>query len=110
MCGTLHPVGTPVCTTCRASGVAQLRLMFECPTCGNLGLNPSCESCLPVASEFPYSVVDDEELIVAEEIEDGEDSDVGFDLLSGDGQEADGKLIVDLTDDDDEEDDDLDDD
>ena len=35
MCGTCHPVGTVVCSACRATGVAQLRLMFECPTCGD---------------------------------------------------------------------------
>src|SRR5262245_19130756 len=68
MCGTHHPVGTAVCSTCRASGVTQLRLMFECPTCGHLGLNPQCEMC-PATGELPYSVVEDEELIVAEEID-----------------------------------------
>ena len=65
MCGTHHPVGTPACSTCRASGVTQLRLMFECPACGSLGLNPTCDVCPPVV---PLSLDDD--LIVAEEVPD----------------------------------------
>jgi hypothetical protein len=65
MCGTHHPVGTAVCSTCRASGVPQLRLMLECPTCGHLGITPSCERCPPVV---PLEL--DAELIVAEEVVD----------------------------------------
>ncbi|MCI0701390.1 MAG: hypothetical protein L0241_09950, partial [Planctomycetia bacterium] len=47
MCGTHHPVGTVVCSTCHAEGVNQLRLMFECQQCGRLGLAPQCVSCPP---------------------------------------------------------------
>ena len=61
MCGTHHPVGTSVCATCRASGVTQLRLMFECPTCGQLGLSPVCATCPP-----PLELDDD--LILADEV------------------------------------------
>ena len=69
MCGTPHPVGTIVCSACRATGVAQLRLMFECPTCGRLDLNPICEFCpRPAdATAFAFEV---DELIMAEEIVD----------------------------------------
>lgn len=67
MCGTHHPVGTPVCSTCRASGVTQLRLMFECPSCGRLDLNPVCETC-PRPAQSIYEL--DDELIVAEEVAD----------------------------------------
>ena len=65
MCGTVHAVGTLACSTCRASGVTQLRLMFECPTCAGLGLNPTCGTCPPVV---PLEL--DDELIVAEEVTD----------------------------------------
>ena len=67
MCGTHHPVGTPACATCRASGVAQMRLMFECPACGGLGLNPTCAACPAVV---PLDL--DDELVVAEEVPDGD--------------------------------------
>jgi hypothetical protein len=67
MCGTGHPVGTIVCSACRATGVAQLRLMFECQTCGRLDLNPTCAFCpRPADGTEPAFEVD--ELIVAEEI------------------------------------------
>jgi hypothetical protein len=112
MCGTHHPVGTPACTTCRASGVTQLRLMFECPTCGRLGLNPTCEACLPpVAAFVPYEVVE-EDLIVAEEIQEeplslddaaDSDDDLKFDF---DEDEEDEKVVIDLSDDEIEEDED----
>ena len=65
MCGTSHPVGTIACSACRASGVGQLRLMFECPTCGRLDLSPVCEFCPRPATAFAYEV---DELIIAEEI------------------------------------------
>lgn len=90
MCGTQHPVGTAVCSACGATGVAQLRLMFECPTCGHFGLNPQCGRC-PVV--VPLDLDDD--LIVAEEIADEPDDfhfDLDFELDLGD--EA---IIVDLT-------------
>ena len=45
MCGTHHPVGTEVCSTCRASGITQLRLMFECETCRQLDIKPTCDAC-----------------------------------------------------------------
>jgi hypothetical protein len=65
MCGTHHAVGTAACSTCNASGVSQLRLMFECEACGALGLDPTCAPCadrdLILAEEVPpYVVVDDE--------------------------------------------------
>lgn len=67
MCGTHHPVGTPVCSTCRASGVTQLRLMFECQSCGRLDLSPVCAAC-PRPAQPIYELDDD--LIVAEEVVD----------------------------------------
>lgn len=70
MCGTHHPVGTAVCCACRATGVAQLRLMFECPTCQHLGLNPFCEACLPVA------LLDEDEMALANEVTESELIDV----------------------------------
>src|SRR6476620_6307521 len=102
MCGTHHPVGTPACTTCRASGVAQLRLMFECQTCGHLGINPVCEACPYIE---PLELDDD--LIIAEEVADepltldaaGDFGDLDFDLdLDLDGDEVeDGALVIDLS-------------
>lgn len=68
MCGTLHPVGVPACSACRAAGVPQLRLMFECQSCGLLDLNPVCGTCPPTATERVYELDDD--LIVAEEVPD----------------------------------------
>ena len=65
MCGTHHPVGTTVCSTCRASGVTQLRLMFECPKCARLGISPTCDQCPHVV---PLEL--DGDLIVAEEVAD----------------------------------------
>ena len=69
MCGTHHPVGTVVCSACRATGVAQLRLMFECQTCGRLDLSPLCECCPRPASESEL-VLDLDDLIVAEVVTD----------------------------------------
>jgi hypothetical protein len=70
MCGTHHAVGTPVCSTCRASGVTQLRLMFECQSCGRLDLSPVCASCPhPGQAVEPVYELDDD-LIVAEEVAD----------------------------------------
>jgi hypothetical protein len=103
MCGTHHAVGTPACTTCRASGVTQMRLMFECPTCGHLGINPVCEAC-PIIEPLEL----DDDLIVAEEVTDdstGEDFE-DFDLDLEDEFEEDEALVVDLSEEnfDDEED------
>ncbi len=115
MCGTHHPVGTLVCSTCRASGVTQLRLMFECPACGHLGINPVCQACLPVVP--PYEVVEPAEtegdLIVAEEVVDGsltpDDDDFTLELDEDDGEEEDEKVVVDLSEEADEDEwDDLD--
>lgn len=86
MCGTHHPVGTIVCSTCRASGVAQLRLMFECQTCGRLDLKPTCETCPPPEVALPpdpFTLDLDDDLIVAEEVTDAAES------------EEDEKLVVD---------------
>jgi hypothetical protein len=112
MCGTHHPVGTPVCSTCRASGVTQLRLMFECQSCGSLGLNPACERCsAPAAQSVPSAP--EEDLILAEEISDESFSFVGFEVVEDEDHEltidlddeADEKVVVDVSDDLDEEDD-----
>lgn len=94
VCGTNHPVGTPACATCRATGVQNLRLMFECPSCFRLGLNPTCDACRPPPYEVveepagpadqPYEVVegagDGFEFTLDEEDEPdlGDDSDAGF--------------------------------
>jgi hypothetical protein len=109
MCGTHHPVGTPVCTTCRASGVAQMRLMFECPTCGHLGINPVCEAC-----PFIEPLDLDDDLIIAEEIIDepialdpaAEEEDFDLDLDFDEDDTEDEVVIMDLSEeslDDDEE-------
>jgi recombinational DNA repair protein RecR len=96
MCGTHHPVGTRTCSTCRASGVTQLRLMFECPSCGRLDLAPVCEVC-------PAASASDEDLILAEEV-----TDEPLSLGDTDGvrlpyevveDEADEMAVVDLTED-----------
>jgi len=50
VCGTILTVGTTLCGTCRASGIHNLRLLFECTTCFRLGLSPSCEICSPPLS------------------------------------------------------------
>ena len=102
MCGTLHPVGTASCSTCRATGVGQLRLMFECPTCHRLGLNPACGACPAATPADP-----NEELIVAEEVLDEayslDEIEVGGDdaelVLDFDEDEADESLVVDESDD-----------
>ena len=110
MCGTHHVVGTPACTTCRASGVTQMRLMFECPTCGGLGINPICAAC-PFIEPLE---LDDDGLIVAEEVPDEpleldiEDLDFDLDIDLGEDSE-DEALVVDLSEESiDEEDEDFD--
>ncbi|MBM3979301.1 MAG: hypothetical protein FJ304_03270 [Planctomycetes bacterium] len=85
MCGTHHAVGTATCSTCNASGVSQLRLMFECEACGALGLSPACAPCadrdLLLAEEVPpFVVVDDAD----EEFELTFDEDELFDLSDDD--------------------------
>ena len=112
MCGTHNPVGSPSCSTCRASGVPQLRLMFECSACDALGLNPSCTAC-PVG--VPLDLDDD--LIVAEEvhdepvlidpagIEDFEEVDLRLGLepieeLALELEDEDEAIVIDLTDED----------
>lgn len=92
MCGTHHPVGTIVCSTCRASGLAQLRLMFECQTCGRLDLAPMCVTCPPPAVSLDL----DDGLIEAEVI----DEPLALDVE--DGVEEDEKLVVDLSEDEEE--------
>jgi hypothetical protein len=106
MCGTHHAVGTPACTTCRASGVAQMRLMFECPTCGHLGINPVCEACAIIE---PLELDDD--LIVAEEVTDDSTAE-DFELDLDFDDEEDEALVVDLSEEsfDDDEDSELDED
>jgi hypothetical protein len=47
VCGTILPVGSGICGTCRATGLQNLRLLFECMKCFRTGLNPTCESCSP---------------------------------------------------------------
>jgi hypothetical protein len=98
MCGTQHPVGTAVCTTCRASGVAHLRLMLECPTCRHLDITPRCERCRAVA---PLKLDD---LIMAEEISDAPTAPVGteFDVTLDFGRAPDEETDVALFDDEDE--------
>jgi hypothetical protein len=59
VCGTIWTVGTAICGTCRASGIQNLRLLFECLTCFRLGLNPSCGSCSTGAVENPEDALDD---------------------------------------------------
>jgi hypothetical protein len=59
VCGTIWTVGTAVCGTCRASGIQNLRLLFECLTCFRLGLNPSCESCTKGDLKEPDHSLDD---------------------------------------------------
>lgn len=51
LCGTINTVGSNLCGTCRASGLQNLRLMFECLHCFRLGLNPSCEPCSRLSTE-----------------------------------------------------------
>jgi rubredoxin len=49
VCGTIHSVGTTMCSTCRATGMQDLRLLFECPDCFSVGLLPRCEACHPAS-------------------------------------------------------------
>lgn len=88
MCGTHQPVGTPACTSCGASGVGQLRLMFECPGCGRLDISPICGTCPLVAhlSDWGY---DADGLVIAEEVVE--------DPFALELDEADAVLIVDLS-------------
>jgi hypothetical protein len=58
-CGTHQPVGTSICVTCKATGLQNLRLMFECPRCFGLGIAPECAACNP--PPLPYEVVEDPE-------------------------------------------------
>lgn len=82
VCGTCHPVGTDECSACRATGVRDLRLMFECPACLRLGLSPFCGACPP---PLPYQVIEDAEADVPpfEVVEDGADAGGGFDFTPG---------------------------
>lgn len=57
VCGTNHVVGTTTCTTCRATGLQDLRLLFECPGCFAVGLMPRCQACDPSPPPPPYEVV-----------------------------------------------------
>lgn len=107
-CGIHHPVGTPVCTACRASGVAQMRLMFECPRCGQLGLNLTCATCPPLPAavfEPPNLLALEGELMMAEEIEEDPHHEVfeDFELVD---EEEDEVVEVDFEDDIAEEDED----
>ncbi len=106
MCGTHHPVGTAVCSTCLASGVTQLRLMFECQTCGALGLDPACGAC--ATREFENDLLLAEEVIEVPYTIDGSEEppeplsldDDGFDL--DDAFDADGGVELIEFDEDDE--------
>lgn len=88
MCGTHQPVGTPACTSCRASGVGPLRLMFECPGCGRLDISPICGACPLVAGPFDWPY-DADGLVIAEEVVE--------DPFAAELDEADAVLIVDLS-------------
>lgn len=59
VCGTVHPVGASVCGTCAATGLQNLRLMFECLACFRLGIAPACEACNPKPRPPPFEVVPD---------------------------------------------------
>jgi hypothetical protein len=99
LCGTVQPVGSAICGTCRASGVENLRLMFECQHCFRLGLNPSCDLCShflsldddgsdatarirAAATDLDDSDLDDE--ILAEEVLEAELLDEDLDDLDSD--------------------------
>jgi hypothetical protein len=103
MCGTHHPVGTPVCATCLASGVPQLRLMFECPSCAGLGLNPWCLECPAGDGLIIAEEVGDEESSAQAPLPHDEEFVIEFD-------EDEGGEYEDEPDDEDSEDHDLDDD
>lgn len=77
VCGTSHHVGTDVCATCRATGLENLRLLFECGKCYRTGLKPECERCEPPLS---CEVVEDadESLPVVEVMPDEPEDDAGF--------------------------------
>jgi hypothetical protein len=60
VCGTVNPVGLAECGTCLATGLENLRLLFECPRCFRLDLRPSCEACSKLLSlDEPYEVAPD---------------------------------------------------
>lgn len=61
VCGTVHPVGMTTCVTCRATGFKNLRLLFECPRCFELGLVPHCTRCAIVPHTAVYSLSDEDE-------------------------------------------------
>lgn len=72
VCGTNQAVGTAVCLACRATGVQNLRLMFECPTCFRLGIVPACDQCQPPTPALPHEVVEPDEEVLALWDEEGE--------------------------------------
>lgn len=85
LCGTVQPVGAAVCSACRADGVENLRLMFECQHCFRLGLNPACDLCSSFLSldddPMPESEAD---AILAEEVLEGDLMDEELDDLEDD--------------------------
>lgn len=73
MCGTHHAVGTPACPACGATGVTQLRLMFECLGCGRLDIRPECDACPLAPFADPLDAFyDTDGLVIAEEVADDE--------------------------------------
>jgi hypothetical protein len=60
VCGTVNPVGLTACGACRATGLENLRLLFECLHCFRVGLMPKCEACSRLLPLDPaYEVVQD---------------------------------------------------
>jgi hypothetical protein len=96
ICGTVNAVGAPACSTCRATGVPQLRLMFECLRCHAIGLAPACAAC-PAPGE--------EDLVFAEEVAEEPrslDLDASFDAkMEFDTEDEDEDFDLDLDDEDD---------
>lgn len=84
VCGTNHGVGAEVCGTCRAAGLANLRLLFECTRCFTVGLRPSCIVCNPPPVVPPFEVipdpVDPEELARRWGVSDAEETETALDL------------------------------
>jgi hypothetical protein len=73
--------------------------MFECPVCGGLGLDPTCQTCpAPAGQAHP-----EEDLVVAEEVTDEplslDDDDFKLDFHE---DEEDEKVIVNLSETDDD--------
>jgi hypothetical protein len=67
VCGTINSVGLTACGTCRATGLENLRLLFECLQCFKVGLTPTCEACsrllaLGPEPEAPREPIDPGEL------------------------------------------------